>query len=73
MITYIEKQIETGDIKADTGFIREKMKRLEKIEEGTRVIMERLEMLFELLQTSIDANRHVPIPGEFYLIFFCLV
>ena len=67
MITYIEKQIETGDIKADTGFIRE------KIEEGTRVIMERLEMLFELLQTSIDANRHVPIPGEFYLIFFCLV
>ena len=60
MITYIEKQIETGDIR-------------EKIEEGTRVITERLEMLSELLQASIDANRHVPIPGEFYLIFFCLV
>ena len=60
MITYIEKQIETGDIR-------------EKIEEGTRVITERLEMLSELLQTIIDANRHVPIPGEFYLIFFCLV
>lgn len=59
MITYIEKQIETGDIKTDTGFIREELKH-------TRVILERLEML---MQRIIDVNRHVPISGEFY----CLV
>ena len=75
VITYIEKQIETGDIKEDTRVIREKIKVLKNIDENTKVtrevgefLLEKVEMLTEVVLQSNDANLQVPIPGELYVI-----
>ena len=71
MITYIEKQIETGDIKEDTRVIREKIKVLKNIDENTRVTRELAESLNEKVEMLTEAPFRNS--GEFYLICLCFV
>lgn len=78
VITYIEKQIEKGDIKEDTRVLREKIKVLKNIDENTRVtrelaesLKEKVEMLTEAVGPTNGASLQEPIFGEFYLICFC--